>query len=152
MSAEERAAKGNTTKRRQPATVLAHPSAPAVPERPTLPVVDEADAPDDLTMEERKVWMRLAPKAMAAGTLTVLSAESFAKLCRLEVVVNELANAPLQKGTPNHRAWIHELDGMYANFGLRPAGKPMPDAAASQPEKPSNPLDKFLKRSRGASA
>lgn len=127
--------------------MLAHPSAPAA--APPLPVVDETDAPDELTMEERQVWLKLAPLAMANGTLTPASALAFVEVCKTVVVVRKLEAAPLQQGTANHSTWKKLLDAQLLNFNLRPCGKPMPDAAAPA-EKPANPLDRFLKRSHGA--
>ena len=144
-SAEEKAVTGNPGHRRA-AAVVQHPSVPMPVVVPALPVVDEADVPDDLTMAERRVYLRLAPAAMANGTLTARSGDAFSALCRTAVLVEELAAAPLYKGTPNHRAWVLALDGMLANFGLRPIGKPMPDAQ-TQPERAvaANPLERFMR-------
>src|SRR5687767_5910866 len=59
--------------------VLTHPSGGSVP---VVAPIEEFDAPDDLTMEERHVWSELAPHAFAARTLTPATSFSFRLLCR----------------------------------------------------------------------
>lgn len=130
-----------------PARVLSHPSVPAASQ---LPAVDEADAPDDLDIEERRIWLKLAPRAMVNGTLTPATMEAFSELCRTTLLVRELGLAPLQRGTPNHKGWVQLLDKLRLEFLLAPCGKPMPDAALAEQAKPANPLDRFLKKGRGA--
>ena len=73
-SEAERLVAGNASK--VAARVLAHPSVPA-PEPPAVPLVTEFDAPNDLSVEERLVWLELAPHAMQAGTLTPSSSLAF---------------------------------------------------------------------------
>src|SRR6187549_2782629 len=63
--------------------VVKHPSVPnEPPPPPVLPAVDEADAPNDLDFEQRKVWLELAPHAIANRTLTDATALGFRMLCR----------------------------------------------------------------------
>jgi hypothetical protein len=132
---------------------LAHPSssaepAPAGAVAVAVPVVDEADAPNELTMDERRVWMELAPWAMAASTLTPASAAAFVSFCRWEALSRALAGSVLEKGTNKHINASKEALKGYYDFQLRPTGKPMPGAASAQPAA-VNPLERFLKRSNG---
>lgn len=144
----EKAVTGNPGKRRS-ATVLAHPSSSA-PEPPALPTVSEEDAPNELAVDERFVWLQLAPLAMANGTLTRATSPAFVELCKTVVVVRKMELAPIANGTANHATWKKLLKSQYADFCLTAQGKPMADAvpAAGQPKK--NPLDRFMKKSRGA--
>lgn len=108
--------------------VLAHPSAP--PAAP--PPVDEFDAPDTLTMEERMVWLRQAPHAFANRTLTKSSAMAFERYCRL--VVEEGVEAKSSgHGGSNHRGMVKTLNAYELQFQLTPACKPMADAAPAVP-------------------
>lgn len=141
---------GDPGKRHRSATVLAHPSVPATPEKAVLPTVSEEDAPNELSVEERQVWMKLAPLAMVNGTLTDASALAFTEVCKTVVMVRQLDKAPLQQGTANHSTWKKLLDAQLLNFGLRPIGKPMSGSVAAAPVAPANPLDRFIKRGRGA--
>src|SRR3990167_3052190 len=95
-SAAEKALTGNPGKRRAPATVLAHPSSTA-PDPPALPVVDESDAPNELTTDERLVWLKLAPLAMANGTLTQATSLAFVRVCKAVIIVRQLEAAPLAR-------------------------------------------------------
>lgn len=137
-SAAMRELDGNAGHR--PARVFAHPSAvPAIPE----PVaIEEFDAPDDLTMDERHVWMELAPHAFAARTLTKATAEAFKLLCRNVILERELRASVLDRGRPAHQGMIHKVETAMLRFNLSPCGKAMYEA---QPvAAPVNPLEKYL--------
>lgn len=127
-SAEERRLAGNAGHRGR---VLAHPSVPAtsvaapIATIPApLPVVDEADAPNDLDMDERRVWMELAPLAMAQGTLTPSKSFAFRLLCRNIVLERRYASSVTDAGGASHRGMIQALDRELLRFGLSPCGKP----------------------------
>lgn len=98
--------------------------------RPPAPVaVDEFDATNDLSPDERHVWMRLAPHAFKARTLTPATEYQFVMLCRNIILERELALDLKQVGGANHRGIIQRVDAELARFGLAPMGKPMPDEA-----------------------
>ncbi len=122
------------------ARVLAHPSsAPATPKIPTTngaPEVEEFDAPDSLTMEERAVWLKQAPFAFKNGTLTKASALSFERYCRVVVMeANEAKSSGLHGS--NHRGLLKQINAYELQFLLTPAGKPMPAAAQASPAEQS---------------
>src|SRR4051812_3438506 len=66
--------------------VLPHPSAaPSAPAATVAPprVFDEADAPNDLSMDQRRIWMELAPIAVSRGIpLSDVQALPFRMLCQ----------------------------------------------------------------------
>lgn len=98
----------------------------------TLPNVDEFDAPDCLTHDERAVWLDLAPHAFQARTLTRATAYSFQLMCRNIVLERALASEPEERGKANHRGVIQRIDAELLRFSLSPIGKPM---ASVEPEK-----------------
>lgn len=127
------------------ARVLSHPSVPSGPVAAPLPKVSEEDAPDDLTIEERHVWLKLAPHALAAGTLTPATDMAFSLFCRNIVLERTMSAAPLAVGTANHRGIIQRVQADAAAFCVRPNGKSMAGAAPAA-EKPVSPLNRFLKK------
>lgn len=106
--------------------------------------LEEFAAPDTLTMDQRHVWLRLAPHAFAARTLTKATMEAFLLLCR-NVVIEQALSASAFAGNADHRGMIQRVDAEMAAFSLRPVGKPIFEAEP-EAEKPANPLDRFLKR------
>jgi len=124
-----RALDGNASHRGR---VLPHPSAatPATPAPPLLQV-DEEHAPDDLGMDERRVWLELAPIAQKKGTLTADYMYAFKLLCRN--VVLERALRLTDAATPNHRGLMQRIEVALDHFMLRPFGKP----AAGAVEQPA---------------
>jgi hypothetical protein len=104
--------------------VLHHPaSADVAPEPPTpLPALDEADAPDDLDLDERLIWLRLAPYAMANGTLIDATLEDFKRLCRNLWLERRYAKSVTDQGSANHRGMIQRCDLGLARFGLAGLG------------------------------
>jgi hypothetical protein len=123
------------------ATVLAHPSAVA----PEPVEIEEFDAPNDLTMDERHVWMELAPHAFKSRTLTKASSLAFRMLCRNVVLEKMYATSVTDRGGASHRGLIQRVDAELLAFGLAPCGKPMADATPAK-QAPVNPLERFLTR------
>lgn len=139
-TALERALTGNPS--HQTGRVLTHPAAAV----PVVAPVDEFDAPDDLTIDERHVWLELAPFAFANRTLTKATSLSFRLLCRNVILERALAVDPKMQGGANHRGLIQRVDAELLRFNLSPCGKAMYEG---EPEAPANPLEKFLNRKRG---
>lgn len=121
--------------------VLSHPSASALSQPAEL---EEFEAPDELTMEERRVWMKLAPHAFKNRTLTPASSLAFVLLCQNIVRERKYGESLTECGTANHRGLIQRVEGGLDAFDLRPKGRPM--TSAEPVAKPANPLDRFMKR------
>lgn len=105
------------------AKVLPGPAPNVPPVAPWL-VVDEEHAPDDLTMDERRVWLKLAPLALEKGTLTPATMLAFSLLCRNVVLERRYATSVSDAGSANHRGMIQRVDAELGDFGLRAFGKP----------------------------
>lgn len=136
-SAEEKRLGGNAGHRGR---VLAHPSAPTTMPAAPLPEVDEADAPNDLTTEERLVWLRLAPLALAQKTLKPATELAFSLLCRNIALERRFAASVMDAGGANHRGIIQRVENGLAAFNLRPFGKP--SVEAEEPKR--SRLEQFL--------
>lgn len=117
---------------------------PGAGDLPVTAVIERFDPPVDLPSEERLVWDVLAPHAFDNRTLTRATEMSFRLLCRNVVI--ERALALVGAGTANHRGMIQRVDAELLRFCLSPFGKPIYQA---EPQKPANPLEKFLNRKRG---
>jgi hypothetical protein len=124
--------------------VLQHPS---IPVDTAPPPVEEFDAPNDLTTDERNVWVELAPHAFANRTLTKATSFAFRLLCRNIVREKQLGENVEERNGSNHRGLIREVNTRLLQFNLAPCGKPM--FGEDDQAKPANPLDRFLKKSRG---
>lgn len=122
-SKEERRLSGNAGHR---SNVVPHPSVPAASTKQAVEL-DEADAPDDLTLDERHIWMQLAPHAMAKGMLRPEWRLAFKDLCRNIVIMQRLAKSPLDAGGPHHRGMIGAVDRELLRFDLAPCGKRVVD-------------------------
>lgn len=109
--------------------VLNHPSSSDAPAT-ALVEVEEFDAPDDLTMEQRHVWLKLAPHAFKARTLTRATELAFSMLCRNIALEKRYAESVTDQGSANHRGLIQRIDAELSAFNLRPAGKPIFEAEA----------------------
>lgn len=96
--------------------------------------IEEFDAPDDLSADERKVWLKLAPHAFKRHTLTRATAMSFEMLCRNIVIERTLAKDVEQVGGANHRGIIQRIDAELLRFDLSPNGKPHGDVAGEKPK------------------
>lgn len=118
-SVEERRLAGNAGHRGR---VLDHPSSVAVQQ---LVEVEEFDAPNDLTIDERHVWTELAPHAFANLTLTRGTALGFRLLCRNVVLERRYALSVQDAGGASHRGMIQRVDAELLRFGLAPCGKPI---------------------------
>ncbi len=108
------------------ARVLRHPSVPTT--NSTSPI-EEFDAPDDLAMDERAVWLKQAPHAFRNRTLTRATALAFERYCKVVVLErNEAKSSGV--GGANHRGLLKQINAYELQFMLTPAGKPMLDAPA----------------------
>jgi hypothetical protein len=111
---------------------------------------EEFNAPDDLTADERRVWLRLAPHAFKRQTLTTATAFSFELLCRNIVLERSCANGE-EAGNANHRGLIQRIDAELLRFDLSPNGKPH-GASAADHEKPKSALDLMKERRKNLHA
>lgn len=98
-------------------------------------------------MEQRHVWMELAPHAFAARTLTKGMMAAFVMLCRNVLIERGLAASHFA-GNADHRGMIQRVDGEMAAFGLRPCGKAIYEPESEQAA-PANPLSRFTSGRRG---
>lgn len=122
------------------ARVLAHPSA-AIPTTNDLSQVDEFDAPNDLGREERQVWIKQAPHAFRARTLTRATALAFERYCKLVVMERKEAEST-GAGGANHRGMLKQINEYELQFSLAPNGRPMLEPASSLPQ-PDSKLARF---------
>jgi hypothetical protein len=113
-------------------------SKPGDRKRRSLPPIDEFDAPNDLTTDERNVWLRLAPGAFHARTLTRATEYAFILLCRNVLLEQQMRGDVLARGAANHRGLIQRVEAGLTAFGLRALGKPMVDDTPAD-----DPLDEF---------
>jgi hypothetical protein len=131
---------GAKKKPKNQANVLQHPSVPST-NYPPAPV-EEFDAPDSLTAEERAVWMMQAPHAFAQRTLTKASALSFERYCKVVMMERNEAKSSGQGGS-NHRGLLKQINAYELQFNLTPCGKPMPEPIPVQAAKPESKLSRF---------
>lgn len=117
---------------------MAHPSVP----EPSAPVVEEFDAPNSLTMDERHVWMELAPHAFKNATLAPATSYAFEVLVRHVLLERQFAQSVTEKGSSKHAAALKEVNKGLDAYGLRANGKPVSDRGAV---KPVNRADAFRK-------
>lgn len=119
--AAARALDGGASHRRK-GRVLTHPSVPpGLPATPAPPIdLDEADAPNDLTVDERRVWMDLAPLAMGLGTFKPEYSVAFKLLCRNVVLERRYALSVTDAGGSSHRGLIQIIDRELRFFQLSP--------------------------------
>jgi len=122
--------------------VLPHPSAVPVP---GVAPIDEFDAPDDLTSEERNVWLELAPFAFKNRTLTRATSYTFRLLCRNIVAERALRESVLTRNAADHRGLMREINTRLLQFQLAPCGKAILTADAEEAT-PVSKLDRFTKR------
>lgn len=108
--------------------ILAHPSSSGVPTTNGPVEIEEFDAPDDLGVEERAVWLKQAPHAFKSRTLTRSTALSFERYCKVVVLERNEAKSSAVGGA-NHRGLLRQINAYEMQFMLTPAGKPMLEAA-----------------------
>ena len=109
------------------ARVLNHPSSPPVLPTTNGPAeIEEFDAPNDMAMDERNVWLKQAPHAFKNRTLTRATALSFERYCKVVVLErNEAKSSGV--GGPNHRGLLRQINAYELQFMLTPAGKALLD-------------------------
>lgn len=119
--------------------VLAHPSVPVRP-APEPAELDEAQAPNALTLEERLVWLELGALALSKGkTLAAIQAYPFRLLCANVALERRYAKSVTEAGSANHRGMIQAIDRELLRFGLVDFSK-----AAPEKSKPAaNPFAQF---------
>lgn len=129
--------------------VLPHPSSPAVPETVPVPKLDESDAPDDLKMDERQVWLELAPVAVSRGVdLSETKGLPFRILCQNVALCRRYAASVAEAGSPNHRGMIQAVDRELPRFRLVDIGG---KAIAPAPKPAVDPLkEKYFAGNRYA--
>lgn len=120
----ERALDGGATHRER-GRVLVHPNAATGASEPAtaaLPVLDESDAPNELSTDERVVWLRLAPHAMQKGRLTEATAFHFVQMCKNIALMHRYAASVTEAGGASHRGLIQRVDTELLTYGLVPSG------------------------------
>ncbi len=104
------------------------------------PQVEEFDAPNDLTTEERLVWLELAPGAFKARTLTRGTAFAFKLLCR-NVLLEARLRLDVEKcGGADHRGVLQRVENGLTAYGIRAMGKPI---IGDEPPSNADPFDEF---------
>lgn len=114
----------------RPGRVLVYPAAPATAPG-VAPVdvegLDESQAPNDLTTEERLVWMEMAGLAMSRGRLLKdVQAYPFQLLCKNIALERRYSRSVMDAGSANHRGMIQVIDRELLRFGLIDIGKVVP--------------------------
>lgn len=140
--------------------IIRHPSSPPASGRPGTIAppttngespIEEFDAPDSLTTDERHVWLKQAPHAFKARTLTHGTAMAFERYCR--VVVLEASEAKSSGvGGPNHRGMLKQINAYELQFCLVPNGKPLAPAVPASGTAAEDEDDKFFGGGRGRQA
>lgn len=110
------------------------------------PVVEEFDAPNDLTVDEWLVWLELAPFAFRNRTLTAATSLGFRLLCQNIVLMRRYAMSVQDAGGANHRGLIQRVDAELLRFNLAPCGKPL--VAADQAPAVDPMKDKYFGNGR----
>lgn len=111
------------------------PAVAAVPTTNGASPIEEFDAPDDLTKDEREVWLKQAPHAFKSRTLTRATALAFERYCKVVVLErNEARSSGV--GGANHRGLLKQLNQYELQFLLIPNGR-----AVSEPDVPQQDED-----------
>lgn len=120
----------------QSGKVLQHPSAsvPVVPTTNDSSPIEEFDAPNDLSMDERAIWLKQAPHAFANRTLVRATAFAFERYCKL-VVQERADSASSAKGGADHVRILKEVRAYEEKFLLIPCGRPMAVPVKPQAER-----------------
>src|SRR5688572_2748600 len=119
------------------ARVLPHPSMPPPTTNYPPAEVEEFDAPDALSKEERDVWLKQAPFAFRKGTLTRSTAFAFERYCKMVVQEENEAKSSAVNGA-NHRGLRREINVLELQFLLTPCGRlvqePAQPGVSAQPQ------------------
>ncbi len=126
-SLESRAMDGGASHGRP--KVVQHPSSPAEPAAPVLPQLDESDCPNELTHEERQVWLELAPHATKKGTLTDATSLGFRMLCGQVALERAYRASVMDRGSARHVTLQKDIRAALKDFMLQPFGKPDAETA-----------------------
>lgn len=120
---------------------------------PEPPVLAQYPAPEWLEPAAREEWERLAPQLAAIGLLSVADLPAFAAYCTEFAIFRrageELATRPKARLKAQaqligaRRKAAAEIRKWAAEFGLTPSARMRIKVA---PEKPTDPLSKFLPR------
>jgi hypothetical protein len=103
------------------------PPQTGVPTTNGVSPIEEFDAPDDLTKDERDVWLKQAPHAFKNRMLTRATALSFERYCKVVVLErNEARSSGV--GGANHRGMLKLIRDYEKDFGLVPSGRAMAEA------------------------
>lgn len=94
---------------------------------------DLTQPPSELSNAEKRIWLELAPHAVAAGTLTVATAGDFCTLVQLTIEAAELLAARRVAGWTDegralstaYRQVVLRQEAKLRGFQLAPIGKPM---------------------------
>lgn len=130
----------NAGRKPKSATVLQHPSVPTTNQASPI---EEFEAPDDLMMEERAVWLKQAPHAFKNRTLSRASAMAFERYCKVVVLErNEAKSSGV--GGANHRGLLRQVNELERQFLLVPDGRPLPEPQEAASKAPAaSGLSKF---------
>jgi len=108
---------------------------------PTSPI-EEFDAPNDLSVDERAIWLKQAPFAFVNRTLTRATALAFERYCKVVVLErNEAKSSGV--GGANHRGLLKQINAFELQFLLAPSGKAMP-ITDQNPMQAADPDDAFF--------
>lgn len=91
--------------------------------------IDEFDAPDDLTTEQRLIWLKLAPAAFRNGTLKRSTAMAFEMMC-VNIARERAMRLSVDCGEPKHNTLIKIIDAEMTAYSLRACGKAVFDELA----------------------
>lgn len=140
--------------------IIRHPSSPpaAAPRASIAPPttngdspIEEFDAPDSLTKPERDVWLKQAPHAFKARTLTKATAMAFERYCRV-VVLEESEAKSSGMGGANHRGLLKQINAYEQQFCLVPNGKPLVAALPAAKDPAADEDEMFFGGGRGRQA
>jgi hypothetical protein len=97
--------------------------------------------PEGLPAEVAAVWVRLAPLALAEGTLAPTTAYAFELLCKGVVLEAQLAADADRRGGTDHRGIWARLEVSLGRFRLTADGQPL--AAGAAPVRPLSELERL---------
>lgn len=102
----------------KPGRLLSHPSSPPLQSHAPADL-DESDAPNDLSVDERLIWMELGAMALGKGrTLAAIKSYPFRLLVTNVALERRYAKSVTEAGSANHRGMIQAIDRELMRFGL----------------------------------